>query len=345
MLSNVLSLYYSKLGKCFCKSLFSVLDGVLKSCSSNTAEIAKAMSTLNNKSFNTNDKAISYLYSNNKFQVDDTFWRCHINMVFAAFHEQDFIKKGDKVFIQVDFTSDCNDFLILCASVIYNGRAIPLYFTMRNYPKQKNSYNHKKMELAFLRALKHCLSAKYQYVIVADRGFGNDRFIQYCEDCDFEYTIRLQPNMKAEYGNKKGILSDIIKDDGSFEVRVKKWNRDLTIFKNTKDDKEWYLSSNIKGLTSQEVIQIYNDRFKIEKCFQDLKSSGFDIESSKIKKYDRFKRMLTMCVISHSIAVITGSFISKHMPAFKKNFPTHTNLISAYLPLQSEHYLASLAKH
>ena len=192
------------------------------------------------------------------------------------------------------------------------------------------------MEKAFLKALKHCLSSKYHYVIVADRGFGNERFIQYCEDCGFEYLIRLQPNMTIEYGDKKGVLSNIIKNDGSFEVRVKKWKKNLGIFKSTKDGKEWYLASNIKGLSHEDAINIYNDRFKIEKCFQDLKSSGFDIESSKIRKYDRFKRMLAMCVISHSIAVIIGAFINQHMPTFKKNFPIHTKLILASLPLQSE---------
>jgi len=35
---------------------------------------------------------------------------------------------------------------------------------------------------------------------------------------------------------------------------------------------------------------MYKKRFKIEKTFQELTSSGFDIENLKIKKSDRFKK-------------------------------------------------------
>lgn len=327
--------FYSVFGHAFRKSFFSVLEGVLYSGSSNTASVSRAMTTLNKKPFNTNDKAIAYLFKNPKFQVDDKFWRCHINMTFSLLEEQKSIKKGSKIYIQVDFTSDTDDFLILAASIIHNGRSIPIYFTMRNYPKRKNAYNHKKMELAFLKALKHILSNKYQYVIVADRGFGNDRFMEYCQDCDFEYLIRLQPNMSIKHKEKQGVLEKVIYDSGKFTVYVKKWKKDLEVFRNTKDDKVWYLTSNIKELDHESAIDIYQDRFKIEKCFQDLKSSGFDIENSKIKKYDRFKRLLVLCVISHALTVIVGSFIDKNLPSLKKRFPIHIKLILAYSPLQS----------
>ena len=46
----------------------------------------------------------------------------------------------------------------------------------------------KKMEIAFIRALRHILSDKYQYILVADRGFGNERFIQYCNRQWFLYN-------------------------------------------------------------------------------------------------------------------------------------------------------------
>jgi len=53
-------------------------------------------------------------------------------------------KGGDKVYLQIDFTSERDNFLILVASVLFSGKAIPLYFSMRNYPKKKGQYNQKK---------------------------------------------------------------------------------------------------------------------------------------------------------------------------------------------------------
>lgn len=342
MLQNILEPFFGKLGAGFCKSFASVLAGILHVCSASTGEIARGMSRLNNKPFNTNDKAISYLLSNSKFQIDDKFWRCHLNMVFAMLREQGTIQKGDKIYIQVDFTSDTTDFLILTASVIHNNRAIPLYFSMRNYPKNKNSYDHKKMELAFLKGLQHALSQKYRYVIVADRGFGNERFINNCEACGFEYLLRLEPNMNITCNDKIGIMKQIIIEQGKFSINVKKWDKDITLYHNEQQGKRWYLASNINELNHDQAINIYRNRFKIEKCFQDLKSSGFDIESSKIKKYDRFKRLLTLCCIASALMLVVGSFVDAHRPALKKRFPIHINVITAFLILRNKYFKASL---
>jgi hypothetical protein len=72
-------------------------------------------------------------------------------MIFALLTEQDLINPEEKVYIQIDFTSNEDNFLILCASIIVNNRSVPLYFTMRNYPTRQGQYDHKKMEQALSR--------------------------------------------------------------------------------------------------------------------------------------------------------------------------------------------------
>ena len=57
--------------------------------------------------------------------------------------------------------------------------------------------------------------------------------------------------------------------------------------------------------------QIYEDRFKIEKNYQDCKSSGYDIESNKVRKYDRFKRLLYCVLLSHALVCFIGYVISR----------------------------------
>lgn len=95
---------------------------------------------------------------------------------FDALEERNLIRLGDRILIKVDYTTSTDHFLILTASIDFNGRSIPLFFTMRNYPKKRDQMDQKKMELAFIKGLKHILSKKYRYVIVADRGFGHERF-------------------------------------------------------------------------------------------------------------------------------------------------------------------------
>ena len=203
----------------------------------------------------------------------------HIGMVFSLVQEQQLISPGDKIPIQVDFTSNKDHFLILSASIIVGNRAVPIYFTMRNYPKRKASYDHKKMELAFLKGLKHALSKRFSYIIIADRGFGNARFTQACQEVGLDYIVRIEPNMRAECRGQKGILGDLFKKDTVQAFHLGPWEAQVQVCRHSHEGKRWYLVSNIKHMSSHQYVRHYRNRFKIEKCFQDLKSSGFDLES------------------------------------------------------------------
>jgi len=252
-------------------------------------------------------------------------------MVFDLLSEQQLITDGQKVYIQVDFTSNEDYFLILSASVIVNNRSVPLYFTMRNYPKRKYQYDHKKMEMAFLKGLKHALSKKYSYVIVADRGFGNERFISLCQEIGFEYLIRITPNLKISCNNQEGIMESMCNDDGIYDCEVTNWKKRMTLYKSSNEQGEWYLFSNIAGLDHKEAVVIYKDRFKIEKCFQDLKSSGFNIEKSKIRKYANYKKLLAIIMVAHVLLVMIGHLIVVKLPQFLKNSALMADAILASL--------------
>ena len=365
MLLETLRGNFNKINPVIANNILRAVEAMVKSSSSNTSTIVRELSKTYGTSFKTNDVWLYRLLEHKNFQIDDNFWRCYIKTIFQILHEQGEIgNKNNKIFINIDFTSDRNDFLILCASVTLGNSAVPLYFSMRNYPKSKNQYNHKKMEIAFIRALRHILSDKYQYILVADRGFGNERFIQYCTDNGFDIMIRIEPNMSIEVindrgnnneatgdkqsknnevisdkqsNNQDGIMALVLKQDGVYNCHIKSWNRDFTIIRHSKEDKTWYLLSNMNIQKSKEAAKIYADRFKIEKLFQNLKSSGFDIEKSKIKKYDRFKRILFLSCFAHSITVLIGKFINEKLPLIKKNSPVCLNLLIAssnlaYLP-------------
>jgi len=322
----------------YCFSCFSfplrtnilyTVEAMMRCCSANTSQIALSLSKIKNTSFKASDMAVYRLLSNVKFQIDDTLWRCYCKVIFNMLLESSRLKEGDKLYIKIDFTSDRDDFLILTASIVISNIAIPIYFSMRKYPKKSGQYDHKKMEKAFIKALKHILSSKYQYVIVADRGFGHQRFIEYCEQCGFEYLLRLKSKIRVKYEENEGLLKEIIRKSDIFDVYIESWQKNATIIRNQKDNKEWYLVSNIKGLTYKKAVQIYKNRFKIEKIFQDLKSSGFDIENVKIQKYDRFKRLLFLSMLSYSIMILLGDFINNKLPSIKKK------LTNIYKPFNS----------
>jgi hypothetical protein len=132
----------------------------MRSCSANTSQIALALSQLKKTSFKASDMAIYRLLSNTRFEIGDTLFRSYIKLIFALLEKRTKLKKSGKVYLQIDFTSERDHFLISVASVLFSGKTIPL---IRNYPKKKGQYDQKKMELAFMRALKHYLSNQYHY--------------------------------------------------------------------------------------------------------------------------------------------------------------------------------------
>jgi len=335
MLEKAISKFYSKTGKVFCKNFSEIITAMLSCSSSNTAKIATEMSKLNNKSFKTNDIALYRFLKNEKFQIDEALWRCHIKMIFTLLKEHKIIKNADKIPIKIDFTTSEDNFLILCASVVVADKALPIFFTMRRYPVRKDMIDQKRMERAFLKCLKNFLSKKYNYIIVGDRGFGNERIVSYCKEFGYEYLLRINPTIKVKDEKREMMLNDL-KGNNSLELKIISWKQNVKIITSEKDGKIWYLITNIPDINHAHAVDMYKKRFKIEKTFQDLKSSGFDIENLKIKKYERFKRMVFSSIVSYSLLILTGDFINKKVISLKKNSPTFLELISVYFKLPEE---------
>jgi hypothetical protein len=330
--------YFENKGKIFCKHLQNNVGAIMQCGQANTYSIARQLSKTNGKTFKANEMAIYRFLQDNDFQIDDSFWRCHVNLIFEALKANGLIKIGDKLQINVDFTTHEDNFLILSASILLEDKAITIYFTTRKYPKKKGEMSHKKMEEAFIKGLAHVLSKKYSYVIVADRGFGNQRFADLCKKNGFEYVLRINENLIIEVGGETKNLKERNNDE-EFDGYVVAWKEThhFTIASNR--DKTWYLLSNTPRDKARDY---YEKRFKIEKNYQDCKSSGYDIEKNKIRKYDRFKRMMYLVVLAHALTCVIGYIIKVTSNCVKKNYTAtdHLNikLILAFLGLDMKPY-------
>ena len=279
MLLKELRRFFSKIEESISNNILWVVEAMMRSGSANTSQLALALSQIKETSYKTSDMAIYRLLSNSGFKVGELIFRCYINLILSMLEEIGKLKKGEKVYIQIDFTSERDNFLVLVASVLCCNKAIPLYFSLRKYPKKPGQYDHKKMEGSFIRALRHYLPKRYEYVMLADRGFGNERFIRLCEAARFNYLIRLEPNLKIACKGQKGIMSKQLRRSGSHLVEILTWKKTVKVYKSKQQGQEWYIASNLE-MPHQEGVANYAKRFRIEKLFQDLKSSGFNLEES-----------------------------------------------------------------
>ena len=325
---EIIERYFSKLGRTLCQGIQDVTLGILRSKSSSAGQISQDIALRKSINFKSGYMFVYRLLKDIKFQINDSFWRCHINMLSTLLEEKHDLKQGDNIQINVDYTTINNDFLILAASInVGNEKDISIYFSMRKYPKRKNQMNQKKMELAFFKGLKHALSKKYKYTIVADIGFSHLRIMEICEELGFDYVFRINGNLniKRDEGNIEK-LQDFQGGNEFFEADVVSWNKRLKFTVRTMNNSTWYIVSNLENTN---VGEIYEKRFKIEKMFQDYKSYGYDIEKTKIKKYDRMKRLMYLITLAHALSVLLGSFVK----SCKKNSANHWELVTVYLNL------------
>jgi transposase len=126
-------------------------------------------------------------------------------------------------------------------------------------------------------------------------------------------------------------LKDFSGQNARFKAKVIAWEEELEFEVKTANGNTWYLVTNLED---REITEKYEFRFKIEKLFQDLKSSGYSIEDTRIRKYDRAKRLLYIACLSHALLVILGAFIKW----CKKNCTNHWGLVIACLGLESRHF-------
>lgn len=341
---NILMDRFSKKRKSVQKNLGLITLALIKSQNCSLPEIAMQMSSLNNKTLGSNELRVSRFLQSKEFQIDDQLWRSHIKLIFDLLEERGFFNslknnKGkidcnndyNKIVINVDFTTSNDNFNILSASIPFDGRGIPLYFSTRNYPKRKGQFNQMKMEESFIKELKHLLSNKYKYVIVADRGFGNSRFANLCKNNGFDYLLRVKEDLRVDYQDKIQRIKDIKETDGSFpNIEIVPWQRSERLVRSSYKKMTWSMVTSIKRIPYTDVVRQYGKRFKCEKMFQDQKSSGFNIEKSKIRKYDRFKKLLYLVTLAQILMMFIGDYINDNVDEIKKKYPLHLKLISAF---------------
>ena len=81
-LNGIINKYFLKNGNIFCNSLSLIIPAILRCGKANTALIAKEMSRFNGQDFHTNDMHLYRFLQSEDFQIDDSFWRMHIKLLF-----------------------------------------------------------------------------------------------------------------------------------------------------------------------------------------------------------------------------------------------------------------------
>ena len=95
MIKNILTELYCSILKCTTlKNLIDVAEAIIRSGSAITSTIARDMGLRNKKTFSANIKSISRLLNDGNFQVDDSFFRKLIKIIFHSMNKENLLKKA-----------------------------------------------------------------------------------------------------------------------------------------------------------------------------------------------------------------------------------------------------------
>lgn len=198
------------------------------------------------------------------------------------------------------------NFLVL--SVVHQGIAFPIFWTF--LPKQGNSNTQERIEL-LNRFIAHFGTIKID-CLLADREFIGKEWFRYLKDHHIQFHIRIKRDMNISRTN--GTLSLAANFFRSLPLSTYctlhgprlicghlLWVTGMRL-----PDGEYVIV--VSASQSDEVMEQYKKRWKIEVLFEALKSRGFNFEDTHLKDENRLNTLFTVLAIAFCWAYHVGAW-------------------------------------
>ena len=220
-------------------------------------------------------------------------------------------KPGSRLIIALDRTQ-WKENNILMISVIYQKRALPIYWCLLEKNGSSNLAEQQKVLRPVIRLLK-----KYKLVVIGDREFQSVELANWPHTKNISFIFRQKQSTTFRQKRQKfqplnsihirpgiGIFYTNInitqkKGFGRFNLAVY-WKRK---YRGKQESEAWYLLTNLPDMKT--AVHIYRQRFGIEAMFRDCKTGGYNLEGSNASP-DRLMRLILLIAISLTSAWLQG---------------------------------------
>lgn len=212
------------------------------------------------------------------------------------------------------------NFLML--SVKGDGWCAPLLWTL--LPKKGNSTEQERIDI--MNRFIKIFGLDKIYNLVADREFIGASWFNYLNERRIPYDIRLRENLKVRY---KGNLIHVYKLFKRVPYDQRRAIKTPIIIGNTEIYLEGGRIINSKNHKSEYLILAsycepsesanrYSERWYIENMFKDMKSNGFQLESTHITKLERLDTLMGILAITYIWMMRIGKWLKKNKPKLFK---------------------------
>ncbi len=238
----------------------------------------------------------------------------------AIFHQ--FRPPRGEVVVLADWT-DRHAFQTLALSMPRDGRAIPFYSI--TVAKGDGSGAHNGLMIAAereaLNALSRMCGSTIRPTIIADRGFGNTRWLGDIQSKGWFFVQRVARNHYVEVEHYIGSLRELgirrgfkPRDHGCGTMGDKHWGPIRLVSVYERDAKEpWLLVTNVMHESPRRIVARYKRRMWIEAMFRDLKNRdwGLGMDKAKLTKSERLDRHFLILALAYIFLTAFGAAAEK----------------------------------
>lgn len=213
-----------------------------------------------------------------------------------------------------DFDADGQTTLV-ASLVASHGRTTPLVWHTVEKAALEGMRNE--TEDFVLQRLREVVPQEVRLTILADRGFGDQKFYALLEQLKFDYVVRFRQCIQVmdEKGEKKS-AGEWGPDSGrALRLTQAKVTQDealvpAVVCVKKKGMKEpWCLATSLKEATAAFVVGLYAKRFRTEETFRDVKDLRFGMGLSwvKVRSTERRDRLLLVSALACALLTLLGA--------------------------------------
>jgi hypothetical protein len=221
---------------------------------------------------------------------------------------------GEKFKLAIDRTNwqfGSKNLNFFVASIIRGNISIPIAWILLD--KKGNSSTEERKEL--IKKILQILPKEQIEIILADREFVGEDWLEYLILEDLPFAVRVKKNERILHKNGgKMQLCKFFRDMhvGTYkkvETRIynKKINIKMTCLQLEKE--QLLIASNV--VIGEDALNLYKQRWTIERTFRSLKTAGFNLEDTHITDLNKLEKLFAIVSLSLAICVIAGE-IKKH---------------------------------
>ncbi len=204
---------------------------------------------------------------------------------------------------------------ILMLSLVYQGVAFPLLWTVL----EKKGCSDTAERIALLEKYAQLFDPDTLAFVTADREFIGRDWFGYLRRKKIPFRLRIRENLKVSNarGNKMVCAKNLFRTHRVgfgvlFRRQRKVLSEEVALMGMRTPEGEYVIVAS--STHSDEILQDYAQRWKIESLFGCLKSRGFCLEATHVTERERLEKLLALLTVTFCWAYIVGKWLARIRP-------------------------------